>query len=50
MLVPVFTIPVFTVPVFTVPVVSALVGKVRRRAVAIKAIHNNFLFMRKKYI
>ena len=48
--VPVFTVPVFTVPVFTVPVVSALVGKARRRAVVIKIIHNNFLFMRKMYI
>ncbi|MEI6118895.1 MAG: hypothetical protein WCP92_06875 [bacterium] len=47
---PVILIHVFTVPVFTVPVVSALVGKVRRRTVVIKAIHNNFLFMRKIYI
>ena len=52
---PVFiTIVIFfvtgSITIWKFPVVSALVGKARRRAVTMKKIQSNFLFMRKIYI
>lgn len=40
--------PVIFDPVFIAPVQSALAVDIRKRAPAIKNIHNNFLFMRKR--